>query len=130
MICIVVDCGIEEEGIMNEFEKEISLEKERDFFNVKIFEDFFFFSNNEKELLIVENVVLIEVIEVIVVDVKNGEVNGVFSVSVDIIQLDLVYREKQDELCDFSSDFEDFVIFVQEEEKCIIIELDDQEENK
>lgn len=130
MICIVVDCGIEEEGIMNEFEKEISLEKERDFFNVKIFEDFFFFSNNEKELLIVENVVLIEVIEVIVVDVKNGEVNGVFSVSVDIIQLDLVYREKQDELCDFSSDFEDFVIFVQVEEKCIIIELDDQEENK
>lgn len=130
MICIVVDCGIEEEGIMNEFEKEISLEKERDFFNVKIFEDFFFFSNNEKELLIVENVVLIEVIEVIVVDVKNGEVNGVFSVSVDIIQLDLIYREKQDELCDFSSDFEDFVIFVQEEEKCIIIELDDQEENK
>lgn len=130
MICIVVDCGIEEEGIMNEFEKEISLEKERDFFNVKIFEDFFFFSNNEKELLIVGNVVLIEVIEVIVVDVKNGEVNGVFSVSVDIIQLDLVYREKQDELCDFSSDFEDFVIFVQEEEKCIIIELDDQEENK
>lgn len=130
MICIVVDCGIEEEGIMNEFEKEISLEKESDFFNVKIFEDFFFFSNNEKELLIVENVVLIEVIEVIVVDVKNGEVNGVFSVSVDIIQLDLVYREKQDELCDFSSDFEDFVIFVQEEEKCIIIELDDQEENK
>lgn len=130
MICIVVDCGIEEEGIMNEFEKEISLEKERDFFNVKIFEDFFFFSNNEKELLIVENVVLVEVIEVIVVDVKNGEVNGVFSVSVDIIQLDLVYREKQDELCDFSSDFEDFVIFVQEEEKCIIIELDDQEENK
>lgn len=130
MICIVVDCGIEEEGIMNEFEKEISLEKESDFFNVKIFEDFFFFSNNEKELLIVENVVLIEVIEVIVVDVKNGEVNGVFSVSVDIIQLDLIYREKQDELCDFSSDFEDFVIFVQEEEKCIIIELDDQEENK
>lgn len=130
MICIVVDCGIEEEGIMNEFEKEISLEKESDFFNVKIFEDFFFFSNNEKELLIVENVVLIEVIEVIVVDVKNGEVNGVFSVSVDIIQLDLVYREKQDELCDFSSDFEDFVIFVQVEEKCIIIELDDQEENK
>lgn len=130
MICIVVDCGIEEEGIMNEFEKEISLEKERDFFNVKIFEDFFFFSNNEKELLIVENVVLIEVIEVIVVDVKNGEVNGVFSVSVDIIQLDLVYREKQDESCDFSSDFEDFVIFVQVEEKCIIIELDDQEENK
>lgn len=130
MICIVVDCGIEEEGIMNEFEKEISLEKERDFFNVKIFEDFFFFSNNEKELLIVENVVLIEVIEVIVVDVKNGEVNGVFSVSVDIIQLDLIYREKQDESCDFSSDFEDFVIFVQEEEKCIIIELDDQEENK
>lgn len=130
MICIVVDCGIEEEGIMNEFEKEISLEKERDFFNVNIFEDFFFFSKNEKELLIVENVVLIEVIEVIVVDVKNGEVNGVFSVSVDIIQLDLVYREKQDELCDFSSDFEDFVIFVQEEEKCIIIELDDQEENK
>lgn len=130
MICIVVDCGIEEEGIMNEFEKEISLEKERDFFNVKIFEDFFFFSKNEKELLIVENVVLIEVIEVIVVDVKNGEVNGVFSVSVDIIQLDLVYREKQDELCDFSSDFEDFVIFVQVEEKCIIIELDDQEENK
>lgn len=130
MICIVVDCGIEEEGIMNEFEKEISLEKESDFFNVKIFEDFFFFSNNEKELLIVENVVLIEVIEVIVVDVKNGEVNGIFSVSVDIIQLDLVYREKQDELCDFSSDFEDFVIFVQEEEKCIIIELDDQEENK
>lgn len=130
MICIVVDCGIEEEGIMNEFEKEISLEKERDFFNVKIFEDFFFFSKNEKELLIVENVVLIEVIEVIVVDVKNGEVNGVFSVSVDIIQLDLIYREKQDELCDFSSDFEDFVIFVQEEEKCIIIELDDQEENK
>lgn len=126
MICIVVDCGIEEEGIMNEFEKEISLEKERDFFNVKIFEDFFFFSNNEKELLIVENVVFIEVIEVIVVDVKNGEVNGVFSVSVDIIQLDLVYREKQDELCDF----EDFVIFVQVEEKCIIIELDDQEENK
>lgn len=130
MICIVVDCGIEEEGIMNEFEKEISLEKERDFFNVKIFEDFFFFSKNEKELLIVENVVLIEVIEVIVLDVKNGEVNGVFSVSVDIIQLDLVYREKQDELCDFSSDFEDFVIFVQVEEKCIIIELDDQEENK
>lgn len=130
MICIVVNCGIEEEGIMNEFEKEISLEKERDFLNVKIFEDFFFFSNNEKELLIVKNVVLIEVIEVIVVDVKNGEVNGVFSVSVDIIQLDLVYREKQDELCDFSSDFEDFVIFVQEEEKCIIIELDDQEENK
>lgn len=130
MICIVVDCGIEEEGIMNEFEKEISLEKERDFFNVKIFEDFFFFSNNEKELLIVINVVLIEIIEVIVVDVKNGEVNGVFSVSVDIIQLDLVYREKQDELCDFSSDFEDFVIFVQVEEKCIIIELDDQEENK
>lgn len=130
MICIVVDCGIEEEGIMNEFEKEISLEKESDFFNVKIFEDFFFFSNNEKELLIVENVVLIEVIEVIVLDVKNGEVNGVFSVSVDIIQLDLVYREKQDELCDFSSDFEDFVIFVQVEEKCIIIELDDQEENK
>lgn len=130
MICIVVDCGIEEEGIMNEFEKEISLEKESDFFNVKIFEDFFFFSNNEKELLIVKNVVLIEVIEVIVVDVKNGEVNGVFSVSVDIIQLDLVYREKQDELCDFSSDFEDFVIFVQVEEKCIIIELDDQEENK
>lgn len=130
MICIVVDCGIEEEGIMNEFEKEISLEKERDFFNVKIFEDFFFFSNNEKELLIVENVVFIEVIEVIVVDVKNGEVNGVFSVSVDIIQLDLVYREKQDELCDLSSDFEDFVIFVQVEEKCIIIELDDQEENK
>lgn len=130
MICIVVDCGIEEEGIMNEFEKEISLEKERDFFNVKIFEDFFFFSKNEKELLIVENVVLIEVIEVIVVDVKNGEVNGVFSVSVDIIQLDLIYREKQDELCDFSSDFEDFVIFVQVEEKCIIIELDDQEENK
>lgn len=130
MICIVVDCGIEEEGIMNEFEKEISLEKESDFFNVKIFEDFFFFSNNEKELLIVENVVLIEVIEVIVVDVKNDEVNGVFSVSVDIIQLDLIYREKQDELCDFSSDFEDFVIFVQEEEKCIIIELDDQEENK
>lgn len=126
MICIVVDCGIEEEGIMNEFEKEISLEKERDFFNVKIFEDFFFFSKNEKELLIVENVVLIEVIEVIVLDVKNGEVNGVFSVSVDIIQLDLVYREKQDELCDF----EDFVIFVQVEEKCIIIELDDQEENK
>lgn len=130
MICIVVDCGIEEEGIMNEFEKEILLEKERDFFNVKIFEDFFFFSNNEKELLIVEIVVLIEVIEVIVVDVKNGEVNGVFSVSVDIIQLDLIYREKQDESCDFSSDFEDFVIFVQEEEKCIIIELDDQEENK
>lgn len=130
MICIVVDCGIEEEGIMNEFEKEISLEKESDFFNVKIFEDFFFFSNNEKELLIVENVVLIEVIEVIVVDVKNGEVNGVFSVSVDIIQLDLIYREKQDESCDFSSDFEDFVIFVQVEEKCIIIELDDQEENK
>lgn len=130
MICIVVDCGIEEEGIMNEFEKEISLEKESDFFNVKIFEDFFFFSNNEKELLIVENVVLIEVIEVIVVDVKKCEVNGVFSVSVDIIQLDLIYREKQDELCDFSSDFEDFVIFVQEEEKCIIIELDDQEENK
>lgn len=130
MICIVVDCGIEEEGIMNEFEKEILLEKERDFFNVKIFEDFFFFSNNEKELLIVEIVVLIEVIEVIVLDVKNGEVNGVFSVSVDIIQLDLVYREKQDELCDFSSDFEDFVIFVQVEEKCIIIELDDQEENK
>lgn len=130
MICIVVDCGIEEEGIMNEFEKEILLEKESDFFNVKIFEDFFFFSNNEKELLIVEIVVLIEVIEVIVVDVKNGEVNGVFSVSVDIIQLDLVYREKQDELCDFSSDFEDFVIFVQVEEKCIIIELDDQEENK
>lgn len=130
MICIVVDCSVEEEGIMNEFEKEILLEKERDFFNVKIFEDFFFFSNNEKELLIVENVVLIEVIEVIVVDVKNGEVNGVFSVSVDIIQLDLVYREKQDELCDFSSDFEDFVIFVQVEEKCIIIELDDQEENK
>lgn len=130
MICTVVDCGTEEEGIMNESEKETSPEKERDSSNAKTFEDFSFSSNNEKEPLTAENAVSTEVTEVIVVDAKNGEVNGVSSASADITQSDSAYREKQDESCDSSSDSEDSVIFVQAEEKCIIIESDDQEENK
>lgn len=130
MICTVVDCGTEEEGIMNESEKETSPEKERDSSNAKTFEDFPFSSNNEKEPLTSENAVSTELTEVIVVDAKNGEVNGVSSASADITQSDSTYREKQDESCDSSSDSEDSVIFVQEEEKCIIIESDDQEENK
>lgn len=130
MICTVVDCGTEEEGIMNESEKETSPEKERDSSNAKTFEDFSFSSKNEKEPLTAENAVSTEVTEVIVVDAKNGEVNGVSSASADITQSDSTYREKQDESCDSSSDSEDSVIFVQEEEKCIIIESDDQEENK
>lgn len=130
MICTVVDCGTEEEGIMNESEKETSPEKERDSSNAKTFEDFSFSSNNEKEPLTAEIAVSTEVTEVIVVDAKNGEVNGVSSASADITQSDSAYREKQDESCDSSSDSEDSVIFVQAEEKCIIIESDDQEENK
>lgn len=130
MICTVVNCGTEEEGIMNESEKETSPEKERDSFNAKTFEDFSFSSNNEKEPLTAKNAVSTEVTEVIVVDAKNGEVNGVSSASADITQSDSAYREKQDESCDSSSDSEDSVIFVQAEEKCIIIESDDQEENK
>lgn len=130
MICTVVDCSAEEEGIMNESEKETSPEKERDSSNAKTFEDFSFSSNNEKEPLTAENAVSTEVTEVIVVDAKNGEVNGVSSASADITQSDSAYREKQDESCDSSSDSEDSVIFVQAEEKCIIIESDDQEENK
>lgn len=130
MICTVVDCGTEEEGIMNESEKETSPEKERDSSNAKTFEDFSFSSNNEKEPLTAENAVSTEVTEVFVVDAKNGEVNGVSSASADITQSDSAYREKQDESCDSSSDSEDSVIFVQAEEKCIIIESDDQEENK
>lgn len=130
MICTVVDCGTEEEGIMNESEKETSPEKERDSSNAKTFEDFSFSSKNEKEPLTAENAVSTEVTEVIVVDAKNGEVNGVSSASADITQSDSAYREKQDESCDSSSDSEDSVIFVQAEEKCIIIESDDQEENK
>lgn len=130
MICTVVDCGTEEEGIMNESEKETLPEKERDSSNAKTFEDFSFSSNNEKEPLTAENAVSTEVTEVIVVDAKNGEVNGVSSASADITQSDSAYREKQDESCDSSSDSEDSVIFVQAEEKCIIIESDDQEENK
>lgn len=130
MICTVVDCGTEEESVMNESEKETSPEKERDSSNAKTFEDFSFSSNNEKEPLTAENAVSTEVTEVIVVDAKNGEVNGVSSASADITQSDSAYREKHDESCDSSSDSEDSVIFVQEEEKCIIIESDDQEENK
>lgn len=130
MICTVVDCSTEEEGIMNKSEKETSPEKERDSSNAKTFEDFSFSSINEKEPLTAENAVSAEVTEVIVVDAKNGEVNGVSSASADITQSDSTYREKQDESCDSSSDSEDSVIFVQEEEKCIIIESDDQEENK
>lgn len=130
MICTVVDCSAEEEGIMNESEKETLPEKERDSSNAKTFEDFSFSSNNEKEPLTAENAVSTEVTEVIVVDAKNGEVNGVSSASADITQSDSAYREKQDESCDSSSDSEDSVIFVQAEEKCIIIESDDQEENK
>lgn len=130
MICTVVDCGTEEEGIMNESEKESSPEKERDSSNAKTFEDFSFSSKNEKVPLTAENAVSTEVTEVIVLDAKNGEVNGVSSASADITQSDSAYREKQDESCDSSSDSEDSVIFVQEEEKCIIIESDDQEENK
>lgn len=130
MICTVVDCSTEEEGIMNESEKETSPEKERDSSNAKTFEDFSFSSKNEKEPLTAENAVSTEVTEVIVVDAKNGEVNGVSSASADITQSDSTYREKQDESCDSSSDSEDSVIFVQAEEKCIIIESDDQEENK
>lgn len=130
MICTVVDCGTEEEGIMNESEKESSPEKERDSSNAKTFEDFSFSSKNEKVPLTAENAVSTEVTEVIVVDAKNGEVNGVSSASADITQSDSAYREKQDESCDSSSDSEDSVIFVQAEEKCIIIESDDQEENK
>lgn len=130
MICTVVDCGTEEEGIMNESEKETSPEKERDSSNAKTFEDFSFSNKNEKEPLTAENAVSTEVTEVIVLDAKNGEVNGVSSASADITQSDSAYREKQDESCDSSSDSEDSVIFVQAEEKCIIIESDDQEENK
>lgn len=130
MICTVVDCGTEEEGIMNESEKETSPEKERDSSNAKTCEDFSFSSKNEKEPLTAENAVSTEVTEVIVLDAKNGEVNGVSSASADITQSDSAYREKQDESCDSSSDSEDSVIFVQAEEKCIIIESDDQEENK
>lgn len=130
MICTVVDCGTEEEGIMNESEKETSPEKESDSSNAKTFEDFSFSSNNEKEPLTAENAVSTEVTEVIVVDAKKCEVNGVSSASADITQSDSTYREKQDESCDSSSDSEDSVIFVQAEEKCIIIESDDQEENK
>lgn len=130
MICTVVDCGTEEEGIMNESEKETLPEKERDSSNAKTFEDFSFSSKNKKEPLTAENAVSTEVTEVIVVDAKNGEVNGVSSASADITQSDSAYREKQDESCDSSSDSEDSVIFVQAEEKCIIIESDDQEENK
>lgn len=130
MICTVVDCGTEEEGIMNESEKETSPEKERDSSNAKTFEDFSFSSKNEKEPLTAENAVSTEVTEVIVLDAKNGEVNGVSRASADITQSDSAYREKQDESCDSSSDSEDSVIFVQAEEKCIIIESDDQEENK
>lgn len=130
MICTVVDCGTEEEGIMNESEKETSPEKERDSSNAKTLEDFSFSSKNEKEPLTAENAVSTEVTEVIVVDAKNGEVNGISSASADITQSDSAYREKQDESCDSSSDSEDSVIFVQAEEKCIIIESDDQEENK
>lgn len=128
MICTVVDCGTEEEGIMNESEKETSPEKERDSSNAKTFEDFSFSSIDDK--MTAENAVSTEVTEVIVVDAKNGEVNGISSASADITQSDSAYREKQDESCDSSSDSEDSVIFVQAEEKCIIIESDDQEENK
>ena len=49
----------------------------------------------------------------------------------DKAPVDSVYREKQDESCDSSSDSEESVIFVQEEhDKIIVIESDDQEENK
>lgn len=111
MICTVVESSTEKEGILNESEKE------QDSSNAKTFEDFSISSNNEKDPVTAENAVSTEVTEVIIVDAKNGEVNA-------------AYREKQDESCDSSSDSENSVIFVQEEGKCIIIESDDQEENK
>lgn len=111
MICTVVESSTEKEGILNESEKE------QDSSNAKTFEDFSISSNNEKDPVTAENAVSTEVTEVILVDAKNGEVNA-------------AYREKQDESCDSSSDSENSVIFVQEEGKCIIIESDDQEENK
>lgn len=117
MICTVVESSTEKEGILNESEKEASPEKEQDSSNAKTFEDFSISSNNEKDPVTAENAVSTEVKEVIIVDAKNGEVNA-------------AYREKQDESCDSSSDSENSVIFVQEEGKCIIIESDDQEENK
>lgn len=117
MICTVVESSTEKEGILNESEKEASPEKEQDSSNAKTFEDFSISSNNEKDPVTAENAVSTEVTEVIIVDAKNGEVNA-------------AYREKQDESCDSSSDSENSVIFVQEEGKCIIIESDDQEENK
>lgn len=117
MICTVVESSTEKEGILNESEKEASPEKEQDSSNAKTFEDFSISSNNEKDPVTAENAVSTEVTEVIIVDTKNGEVNA-------------AYREKQDESCDSSSDSENSVIFVQEEGKCIIIESDDQEENK
>lgn len=117
MICTVVESSTEKEGILNESEKEASPEKEQDSSNAKTFEDFSISTSNEKNLVTAENAVSTEVTEVIIVDAKNGEVNA-------------GYREKQDESCDSSSDSENSVIFVQEEGKCIIIESDDQEENK
>lgn len=117
MICTVVESSTEKEGILNESEKEASPEKEQDSSNAKTFEDFSISTSNEKNLVTAENAVSTEVTEVIIVDAKNGEVNA-------------AYREKQDESCDSSSDSENSVIFVQEEGKCIIIESDDQEENK
>lgn len=117
MICTVVESSTEKEGILNESEKEASPEKEQDSSNAKTFEDFSISSNNEKDPVTAENAVSTDVTEVIIVDAKNGEVNA-------------AYREKQDESCDSSSDSENSVIFVQEEGKCIIIESDDQEENK
>lgn len=68
-----------------------------------------------------------ETTELVVIDATNREDGE----TPDKAPVDSVYREKQDESCDSSSDSEESVIFVQEEhDKIIVIESDDQEENK
>ena len=68
-----------------------------------------------------------ETTELVVIDATNREESEI----PDKAPVDSVYREKQDESCDSSSDSEESVIFVQEEhDKIIVIESDDQEENK